>query len=71
MYSDFDTRVERLWMQNPKIDKEKIKNNLKLRDDIDIRGGNFIKPQDAIQIDTTNKTINEVYEIMMKEIRKL
>lgn len=68
LYSDFETRVQRLWMQNKSENIETIRNNLKIRDDLDINGGNFIKPSNAIEINTTNYTIDEVFEIMMKII---
>ncbi len=68
LYSSFDIRVERLWNKNRNIDKEEIKNNLKIRDKLDIYGGNFVKPQDAIKIDVSNYTIEEVYELMMNHI---
>ena len=38
-------------------------------DDEDIRV-NFIKPINAIEIDTTNKTLDEVFEIMMSYIER-
>lgn len=68
LFSDFETRVQRLWMQNKSENIETIRNNLKIRDDLDINGGNFIKPSNAIEINTTNYTIDEVFEIMMKII---
>ena len=68
LYSDFDTRVKRLWMQNKCENIETIRNNLKIRDDLDINGGNFVKPINAIEIDTTNCTIDEVFGIMLKYI---
>ena len=69
LYSDFEKRVERLWKKDTGVDIETIRNNLKVRDDLDINGGNFIKPQNAIEIDTTNLNIDEVFEIMLKEIK--
>ena len=69
LYSDFETRVQRLWNRNTKVDIEEIRENLKIRDDLDINGGNFVKPQNAIEIDTTNKNIDEVFKLMMKEIK--
>lgn len=71
LYSDFETRVKRLWNQNKEICIDEIRKNLKLRDDLDIKGGNFIKPKDAIEINTTNYTLDEVYQIMLKEINKV
>lgn len=70
LYSDFDTRVNRLWNQNTEIDIEVIRNNLKIRDDLDLNGGNFVKPVNAFEIDTTNYTIDEVFEIMKNKIEQ-
>ena len=70
LYSDFETRVERLWKKNTKIAHEEIRENLKVRDELDIKGGNFIKPENAIEIDSTNKNIDEVFEIMMNTIKE-
>lgn len=69
--SDFETRVERLWNQNKTIDINVIRENLRIRDDLDLNGGNFVKPKDAIEIDTTNYTLDEVYNIMIDEINKV
>ena len=70
LYSDFETRVDRLWKQNTKVSIDEIRENLKIRDELDISGGNFIKPKNAIEIDTTDKNINEVFDILMHEIIK-
>lgn len=70
LYSDFETRVERLWNENKSVDIETIRKDLKIRDDLDINGGNFIKPINAIEIDTTNYSIDEVYKIMIDKIKK-
>ena len=70
LYSDFETRVKRLSLEEPDVDINVIIENLKVRDDLDINGGNFIKPTDAYEIDTSNKTINEVYEEMMNVIKE-
>lgn len=70
LYSDFETRVKRLWEENTEISIEEIRNNLKIRDDLDINGGNFIKPENAIEIDTTEKNIDEVFEILISIIKE-
>lgn len=70
LYSDFETRVERLWKQNTNIDIETIRKNLRIRDDLDLNGGNFVKPINAFEINTTNYTIEEIFEIMKNEIEK-
>ena len=61
LYSDFETRVDRLYKMQENVDIEELRENLKVRDDLDINGGNFIKPTDAYNIDTTNLSIEEVY----------
>ena len=70
LYSDFETRVDRLYKMQENVDIEEIRANLKVRDDLDINGGNFVKPTDAYEIDTSNKTIDEVYEEMMNIIKE-
>ena len=70
LYANIETRVKRL-QGATNTDINEIRENLKLRDYIEINEGHFIKPVDAIEIDTTNKTLDEVYELMMKEIKKL
>ena len=71
LYSDFETRVQRAWNKDKSIDIEEIRKNLHTIDDIDINGGNFIKPKDAIEINTTNLSIDEVYNVMMEKISKI
>lgn len=71
LFSDFETRVNRLCKTNPEIDINQIRKDIKVRDDLDINKGNFIKPNNAIEIDTTNYSIDEVYDIMMYEINKV
>ena len=41
-----------------------------IRDDLDINGGNFVKPKKSIEINTSDKTISQVYDIMLGEIYK-
>lgn len=43
---------------------------MQLRDELDLNGGNFVKLQDAIEIDVSNYTIEKVYELMMNNINK-
>lgn len=69
LYSDFETRVNRLWNMKKEIDKDIIRKNLEKCDYVDINEGNFIKPKNAIEIDTTNLSIEEVYEIMINKIK--
>lgn len=70
IYSDFETRVQRSHKATG-VDIEEVRENLKTIDNRDINGGSFVKPTGAIEIDTSNKTLDEVYEIMLEEIRKV
>lgn len=69
LYSDFEKRVERLSNEEKDVDINVIRENLKIRDDLDLNGGNFVKPEGAIEIDTTNLSLDEVYGKMMKHIK--
>lgn len=69
LYADFETRANRLWGLKKNIDKNIIRENLKKVDDVDINEGNFIKPENAIEIDTSNLSIDEVYNIMINHIK--
>ncbi len=69
LYSEFETRVERLWNTKKDIPIDIIRQNLKIRDDLDINGGNFIKPDDAINIDTTNLSLEQVYNIILNTVK--
>lgn len=70
LYSDIEARTQRIWEQDKTSDRNEIKRAILKRDKIEIEGGSFIKPNDAIEIDTTNLTIEEVYELMMEEINR-
>ena len=70
IYADFETRLKRLSNNQKDIDIEELRNNLLIRDDLDLNGGNFAKPESAVEIDTTNYSLEEVYDIMLSEINK-
>ena len=69
LYSDFETRVQRAWKKDINTDINVVRENIKKIDYQDINGGNFVKPQNAIEIDTTNLSLDEVFELMFKEIK--
>lgn len=68
LYSDFETRVNRLWNSNQKVSIDLIRKDLLIRDKLDIDGGNFIKPKNAIEIDTSQMSIEQVYNTMIEKI---
>lgn len=71
LYSEFETRVNRLLNIKKDVNIDEIRRNLQIIDDVDINEGNFVKPKNAIEINTTNYSIDEVYEKMIKEINKI
>lgn len=71
LYSGFEKRVERLSNEEKGVDVNVIRENLRIRDDLDLNGGNFVKPVGAIEIDTTNLNLDDVYNIMMKHIKNI
>ena len=70
LYSDFEIRVQRALKDNPNLTIQEVSKNIKRIDDLDLNTGLFIMPENAIEIDTTNKILDEVFEIMMTEINK-
>lgn len=70
LYSDFKTRAERM-SKARNITLEEAEEHLKKIDDMDLNDINFIKPVGAIEIDTTNLSLNEVYETMMRSIKRI
>ena len=74
-YSDLRKRVNRMNNLVESSDSafayRNIPDNIKTIDDIDINSGNFYKPVNAVEIDTTDLSNNEILDIMMDEINKL
>lgn len=73
LYTNLDKRAERLYneLKNKQdITYDEVYNDLKNRDEKDIRDGNFIKPSDAIEIDTTNLSLEEVLNVMLSYIKE-
>lgn len=73
LYSALEKRAERLYQgvkDKQDITYEEIYNNLKNRDKKDIEDGNFIKPENAIEIDTTNLSLEEALKVMLSYIKE-
>jgi len=71
LYSSLEKRAERLYNElkdKQDITYDEIYNDLKNRDEKDIKDGNFIKPKNSIEIDTTNLSLEEVLNIMLSYI---
>lgn len=71
LYANLDTRADRLYngiKDKQNVTREEVYINLKNRDDKDIEDNSFIKPIDAIEIDTTNLTLTEALDIMLSHI---
>lgn len=73
LYASLDKRADRLYeaiKDKQNVTREEVYINLKNRDDKDIEDNSFIKPVNAIEIDTTNLSIEEVLEIMLSHIKR-
>ena len=73
--ASINTRVDRRWNEmnkkNMKVSREKIKENILLRDKVDKNRkiSPLIVPKDSIQIDTSNLTIEEVFDKITKYLK--
>jgi len=73
LYASLDKRADRLYegiKDKQNVTRDEVYINLKKRDDKDIEDNSFIKPESAIEIDTTNLDIEEVFELMLSHINK-
>lgn len=73
LYTDINKRAERLYSaisKSQNVTLEEVKNNLEKRDQKDIIDKNYIKPEDAYYIDTTNLTLEEALNKMLDFIEK-
>jgi len=73
LYSTLEKRAERLYQEikdKENITYEQIYNDLKKRDIKDVEDGNFIKPENAIEIDTTNLNLQEALTKMLSYIKE-
>ncbi len=73
LYCSLEERARRIY--NEKKDKENVTyegiyNDIDARDRKDINDGNFIKPKNAIEIDTTKLSRNEILDIMLLNIKE-
>ena len=53
--------------EKPGIDRVEIEKELETRDLYDLRG-NFVRPMGAFEIETSNKTLEQVYQEMISLI---
>ena len=67
IYADKETRVKRLMAEKPDVDRVEIEKELDARDLYDLRG-NFVRPMGAFEIETSNKTLEQVFGEMIEKI---
>ena len=70
LYASLDARAKRLRNRTKKLTLEEAKRELKMIDEKNMTSKDFIKPVDAIQIDTTDMSLEEVYTHMLSVIQK-
>ena len=67
-----DFQGEKTYLDGIDVSKiEEAEKHLAQIDDMDLNDGNFIKPIGAIEIDTTNLSLDEVYQTMMNSINRV
>ena len=72
LYANLDIRADRLYegiKDKQNVTRDEVYNNLANRDKKDIEDNSFIKPENAIEIDTSDKTIEEVFNLMLSYIK--
>ena len=73
LYSTLEKRAERLYegiKDKQEVTYDEVYHNLKNRDKKDIEDGNFIKPENAIEIDTTDLNLDEALNEMLSYIKE-
>lgn len=71
LYSDSDTKALRLSKKRTTMSYKDVKKEIESRDQYDITTGNFVKPTDSIEINVSDKTIDEVVQIMLENIKNV
>lgn len=71
LYASLDKRAERLIEKMKGLTIEQAQKEIEERDQKDIESGNFLKPKNAIEIDTTILSIDEIVDIMLKKINNV
>lgn len=72
-YCSLEERARRIYNEKKEkenISYEKIYNDIDARDRKDIEDGNFIKPKNAIEIDTTKLNRDEILAMMLSYIKE-
>ena len=67
IYADRETRIKRLMDEKPGTERAQIEKELETRDLYDLRG-NFVRPMGAYEIETSNKSLDEVCQEMLSHI---
>ena len=73
LYANLDVRADRLYngiKDKQNVTRDEVYENLKNRDEKDILDNNFVKPIDAIEIDTSDKNLDEVFNMMLSYIER-
>lgn len=72
LYANLDVRADRLYngiKDKQNVTRDEVYKNLEERDKKDIEDKSFIKPANAIEIDTSDKNIDEVFKTMLSYIK--
>ena len=67
IYADRETRIQRLMDEKPGVDRIEIERELETRDLYDLKG-NFVRPTGAYEVETSNKSLEQVFNEMITKI---
>ena len=71
LYASLNKRAERLTEKMKNLTLDQALKEIEKRDQKDIESGNFLRPTNAIEIDTSMLSIDEIVDLMLEKIQNV
>lgn len=71
LYANTTKRAERLSKKMKELTIDQVIKKIEEHDKKDIESGNFLRPKTAIEIDTSNLSVDEAVDIMLEKIKNV
>ncbi len=71
LYASTNKRAKRLLQKRKELTLEQAIEIIKENDQKDIASLNFLKPKNAIEIDTSTSSVDEVVDLMLEKIKNV
>lgn len=71
LYASLNKRAERLTEKMKNLTLDQALKEIEKRDQKDIESGNFLRPANAIEIDTSMLSIDEIVDLMLEKIQNV